>query len=458
MEFWISIAGFSCAFIGLFYGFRQTLSARSSGQSRDTALRDLEDCKLRLLDTASLLREAQNLNHVLNAQSVRLETELQYQRSHLEEKIQTLQDAEHRLGQTFQTLSSHALRQTSDAFLQLAHGVLSKHEVKAQGDLDLRRQAVEQLVEPIHRSLGKVEERIQDLEKQRVGAYQGLQEQVSLLFDAQKKLQIEAANLSMALRSPTTRGRWGELQLKRVVELAGMLAYCDFYEQTGLGLDGRLRPDMVIRLPGNRSIVIDAKVPLLAYLDAVDCADEERRREHYKLHAMQVRKQVQALAQKAYWEQLDSSPEFVLLFLPGEAFYSAALQADPSLIEVGADHRVLIATPTILIALLRTAAHAWRQEDIAKNAQDISRLGKELYQRICDVSGHIADMGKSLGASIQSYNKMIGTIESRVLVSARRFQELKADDPKKEIREAPVLDELPRILQSLESIPAQAHT
>ncbi len=438
------------ATIGLALAVVQTMKYRSAAQNQDYARREGEEHKARFLETAVLLKEAQHRNQELSLRCNRLEADLHHQNLASDERLQTFQQAEQKMSQAFQALSADALRQSSESFMQLAQNVLKQHQVKAQGDLDLRRQAVDQLIEPIHKSLDKVQDRIQDLEKQRVGAYHGLQEQIGLLFESQKRLQIEAANLSMALRSPTTRGRWGELQLRRVVELAGMLPYCDFDEQTGLGPDGRLRPDMIIRLPGKRSIVIDAKVPLQSYLDAVDCADEDRRRDHYKQHAVQVRKQVQALGQKAYWEQLEGSPEFVLLFLPGESFFSAALQADPSLIEVGADQRVLIATPTILIALLRTAAYAWRQEDIARNAQDICRLGKELYQRISDMSGHVADMGKNLGGAMASYNKMVGTIESRVLVTARRFQDLKADDPKKEIKEAPLLDQQPRVLQSLE--------
>ncbi len=375
----------------------------------------------------------------------RLTASLSFQEREHSERLKSYQDAEQRLSQSFQLLSQSALKESHESFLQLARSVLEQHETRAKGDLDLRQQAVHQLVQPLHSALEKVHERMHEVEKQRVGAYQGLQEQVGLLLDAQRKLQLEASNLATALRSPTTRGRWGELQLRRVVELAGMQAYCDFFEQTSLQADGKiLRPDMIVRLPGNRSIAIDAKVPLSAYLEAIDCQDETQQKALLQQHAALVRKQVQALGQKAYWDQLSGSPEFVLLYLPGEAFYASALQADPTLLEVGVDHRVLITTPTSLIALLRATAVAWRQEDLAQNAQEISRLGRELYQRISDLSTHVADMGKGLQNGVAAYNKLIGNLESRVLVSARRFQDLKADDPKKELKALEAIEILPR--------------
>jgi DNA recombination protein RmuC len=314
----------------------------------------------------------------------------------------------------------------------------------------MRKQAVDRLVEPLAKSLDKVEMRILDLEKQRVGAYQGLQEQIAGLLRAQDNLHRETAQLSGALRSPSARGRWGELQLRRIVELAGMLSHCDFYEQSGTrdGEGRQLRPDMVVRLPGQRSIVIDAKVPLQAYLEASESDDEQRRRELMKTHAMHLRRQVTALSQKSYWDQLEGSPDFVLLFLPGESFYSSALQADPSLIELGLENRVLIATPTTLIALLRTTAYAWRQEDVALYAEEIGRLGRELYQRLADLSGHAVDLGKTLNGSVEAYNRMLGTLESRVLVTARRFHEMKADDPKKMVRDLIPIDDRTRPMQA----------
>jgi DNA recombination protein RmuC len=412
---------------------------------RDEALRRNADFQMRW-------DAAQKESQVLQIHAARIETELQQQDKSHRERLALMESAENRLKETFQAISGEALRKSGESFLQMAEGVLGKQTERAQGDLELRRQAVDNLVAPLQQTLQNVEQRIGEIEKQRVGAYQGLQEQITLLLGAQKNLQLEAAHLASALKSPTTRGRWGELQLRRVVELSGMLAYCDFYEQHhATNAEGKsLRPDMVVRLPGNRSIAIDSKAPLQAYMEAIDTDDDDKRKKLFEQHAQLIRRQVQALGQKGYWEQLEGSPEFVLLFLPGEAFFSAALQADPSLIEYGADNRVLIATPTTLIALLRTTAFAWRQEDISKHAEEVSRLGRELYSRIADLSDHMVSMGKGLTNSVQAYNKLVGSLESRVLVSARRFQELKADDPKKSLKEINVIDEQARALGAAE--------
>ncbi len=430
---------------------RFMLRGKGLEQAKALAERELEWLKQQLSGSGTELQDLRIRVQTAEAKAIQLETELRFQKEESEARLHTYREAEERLSQSFQALSGEALRRNGESFIQLAQSVLQKHEVRAQGDMNLRQQAVQQLVEPISRSLEKVQERIQDIEKQRVGAYQGLEQQVKLLLEAQTHIQVEASKLSMALRSPVARGRWGELQLKRVVELAGMLAYCDFYEQGGLQSEkGMQRPDMIVRLPGKRSIVIDSKVPLHAYLEAIDCYDEEKRLALLQQHAQAVRKQVQLLGQKSYWEQVDGSPEFVLLFLPGEAFFSAALQADPSLLEVGVDHRVLITTPISLIALLRTSAYVWRQEDLARNAQEISRLGKELYQRLADLSGHASDMGKHMSGAVKAYNQMVGTIESRVLVTARRFNDLKADDPKKEMKELLPVEHQPRLLSMSE--------
>jgi DNA recombination protein RmuC len=355
------------------------------------------------------------------------------------------------LADAFKALSADALERNNQRFLELARLALERQQAAGQGELEKRQQAIGELVGPVRETLARFETQLGSLEKSRIDAYATLSEQVKALAQSQGQLRSETANLVKALRAPQTRGRWGELQLRRVVEMAGMLDHCDFFEQeTVAGEEGRLRPDLVVRLPGGKQIVVDAKAPLAAYLEALEAEDDELRRRRLADHARQVRDHLVKLGRKAYWEQFQPSPDFVVLFLPGETFYAAALEADPALIEAGVDSRVILATPTTLIALLRAVAYGWKQEALNENAERISALGKELYERLATLGEHWGKVGRNLSEAVAAYNQSAASLESRVLVTARRFRDLQAAPEGKEIKEPAQVERTPRVLQAPE--------
>ena len=436
------------AALGVVVGLLARSGQVASARTAEVRLEDAVGANQRLVgDVAGLQQQLATTR----SETVRLATELDHQRRAAEERAATFDETRQQLTGEFARLSTAALQKNNEQFLQLADTKLKETREAAEGELAKRQVAIEQLLKPIGEQLGKYDEGMQRLEVERERAYVTLTEQMKHLSTSHDHLQKETGNLVKALRAPQSRGQWGELQLRRVVEMAGMLEHCDFDEQVTSDADGgRMRPDMVVHSPGGMNVAVDAKVPMQAFLDANEADDETVRRAHMAKHGRQLRAHIDQLAKKEYWKRVDPSPEYVVAFVPGDPLLTAALEHEPGLMEYAAANNVLLATPTSLIALLRSAAYGWQQDTLAENAREVQQLGTELYQRLSLLGEHVAGVGKGLSSAVSAYNRAIGSLESRVLVTARRFVEMGVAGGEKELPPPTSIDITTRALQSPE--------
>jgi DNA recombination protein RmuC len=385
----------------------------------------------------------------LREENIRLSTRMEDERVSMQEKLVILENARQQLETSFRSLAGDALRSNSSEFLQLAEARFSTLRAQASGELEKREKAVENLVQPIREVLKNTDRQIHQMEKERRQAFGSLNRHLELMALAQDQLQHETRKLVKALRRPEVRGQWGELTLKRLAELAGMVEHCDFYQQESMdGPEGRQRPDMIVRMPGGREIIVDAKAPMDAYLEAVEAADDRQRNQQLQRHARNLRERIRELANKSYWQNLSNTPEFVVLFVPGDQLLSAALEYDPALLEDALADRVILSTPSSLVALLRAVAYGWRQEALSKNAETILEVGQDLYERLCTFAEHLDKTGTSLARSVDSYNRAVGSFDSRVLPAVKKFTEMGIQG-KKDVAEPEPVEVLPRPVQNV---------
>jgi DNA recombination protein RmuC len=412
-------------------------------------------------DIARLDREMTTLKNTVQAADTQvrtymqengeLRTTLRNEQENAAEKLRLLKEAKDELTNAFDSLSKRALQHNNQSFLDLAKESLSKYQESAKGDLEKKQQAISELLTPLKENLERLDTQNRTIEQARQHAYSTLTEQVRALSEGQTQLRSETSNLVRALRAPQGRGRWGEVQLRRVAEMAGMLNYCDFAEQVIEETEeGRKKPDMIVRLPGEKNVIVDAKVPLAAYLEALEATDDLTRTAKLKQHAQQVRSRIKDLSGKSYWAQFQPTPEFVVLFLPGESLLYAALEHDPQLIEDGMTDYVILATPTTLIAMLKAIYYGWKQENIAENAREISELGAELYKRIATLGDHFARLGSNLGKAVESFNSSVGSLERNVLSTARKLKEHDISTGDKEVAEIDHIETNVRVLDRIE--------
>ena len=358
----------------------------------------------------------------------RVEAKYEAELKAADEKLKLLEEARDNLKDSFKALSADALSKNNESFIKLAEENLKKYQQSAKDDLEKRQQAISKTVEPVSQTLKTFSERVNKIEERRIESEGGIKKELEKLSEMQLRLDQSTNSLVKALRAPQVRGQWGEMHLRRTVEMAGMINYCDFEEQSSVETDEgqRQRPDMLIRLPNERKVVVDSKVPIAAYLDALETDSPESQSERMQAHARHLRTHIKDLSTKAYWSQFDNAPEFVVLFIPNEAIFSAALEEDPSLIELGVDNKVILATPTTLIALLKAVAYGWQQEAITREAKEIAALGREIYDRLSVVIGHFVKLGKSIDQSVGNYNKAMNSVDSRLMVTARKFESLES--------------------------------